>query len=144
MTSIIKNNPDQVWAFEMIELLLQMKKAKDIAVYREKSNLKNDCLEYSSHKFDTILVKAFHQNPIKPKSGKRGRPKKGKICYLIDRFVDYKGEVRLFINDFSIPFTNKQAEQDIRMIKVKQKISGCFRTKNGTDHCNNNVLFRYR
>ncbi|WP_139132140.1 transposase, partial [Fusibacter sp. 3D3] len=52
---------------------------------------------------------------------------------LINRFVEYKGEVCLFVDDFSIPFTNNLAEQDIRMIKVKQKVAGCFRTKTGAD-----------
>ena len=71
--------------------------------------------------------------PVKKKSGKRGRPKKVKARALIDRFVEYKDEVCLFLKDFSIPFTNNLAEQDIRMIKVKQKVSGCFRTKGGAD-----------
>ncbi len=73
-------------------------------------------------------------NPIEPKPhGKRGHPKKGKTRALIDRFVQYKGEVCLFINDFNIPFDNNQAERDVRMVKVKQKVSGCFRTKSGAD-----------
>jgi len=133
LTGIIENNPKQIWALEITQLLLQMKKAKDVAIDRQKPNLSADCLEYFSYKYDNILTKAVSDNPIVSKSKKRGRPKKGKIRSLIDRFVEYKAEVCLFVNDFSIPFTNNQAEQDVRMIKVKQKVSGCFRTKSGAD-----------
>ena len=134
LTGIIENNLDQTWALDMLELLLQMKKAKDVAISRGKSNLSNSCLEYFSLKFDNVLIGAIQQNPIEPKPlGKRGRPKRGKIGALIDRFVKYKGEVCLFVNDFNIPFDNNQAERDVRMVKVKQKVSGGFRTKSGAD-----------
>ncbi|GAU75466.1 transposase [Fusibacter sp. 3D3] len=143
LTGILENNPCQLWALEAIELLLQMKKAKDIAISRAKISLSDDCLNYFSEKYDRIFEKAIIQNPIKSKSGKRGRPKQGKIGALINRFVEYKGEVCLFVDDFSIPFTNNLAEQDIRMIKVKQKVAGCFRTKTGADTFAT-IMFLYR
>jgi|LGOV01.1.fsa_nt_gb transposase len=133
LTGIVENNPNQAWALEAIELLLQMKKAKEVAISREQHSLSDDCLKYFTKKYDNIFEKAIAQNPLKSKTGKRGRPKKGEIRALVDRFVEYKGEICLFVNDFSIPFTNNLAEQDIRMIKVKQKVSGCFRTKTGAD-----------
>ena len=133
LTGVAENNPCQSWALEAIELLLQMKKSKDVAITRGKASLSDDCLTYFNETYDNLFEKAITQNPIGAKSGKRGRPKKGKIRALVDRFVEYKGEVCLFLKDFSIPFTNNLAEQDIRMIKVKQKVSGCFRTKTGAD-----------
>ncbi len=75
----------------------------------------------------------YNLNPI-PQSGnilKKGRPKRVKILSLIDRLSKYKESVCLFAKDFSVPFDNNQAERDLRMIKVKTKVSGCFRSKNG-------------
>jgi len=59
------------------------------------------------------------------------RTKQTKACNLLDRLEDYDQCVLAFLSNPEVPFTNNQGEQDIRMIKVKQKISGCFRTLKG-------------
>ena len=73
--------------------------------------------------------------PGPPPGGKkkRGRKKKGKARNLVERFGDKVGLIVAFFQDFGVPFTNNQAEQDIRMIKVQQKVSGCFRSKEGAE-----------
>lgn len=56
----------------------------------------------------------------------------GKALYLLDRFPDQGQEVMGFFLGEGIPFDNNQAERDLRMIKAKLKISGCFRSAEGT------------
>jgi transposase len=61
----------------------------------------------------------------------QGRCAQSKAANLLDRLEDFEWSILAFLWDGRVPFTNNQAEQDIRMIKVRQKISGCFRTLRG-------------
>ena len=71
---------------------------------------------------------------LREKSGKkRGRVKRGKILALIDRLQKHKGAVCLFLEKISVPFDNNQAERDIRNIKTKTKVCGCFRSRTGAE-----------
>ncbi len=83
-------------------------------------------------RYDEIIALAYSTNsvPEQPK-GKRGRPKRGKRLALIDCLKEHKGEVCLFVHNLCVPFTNNLAEQSVRMVKVKTKVSGCFRTLAG-------------
>ena len=134
LTGIEENYAGQIWATKFKELLLKMKRIKEKAIQAEKSKLSYYHLHKFDINYDSILQEAFEMNPppvITEK--KRGRKKKGKILALITRLLEYKGSVCLFVKTFAVPFDNNLAERDIRMIKVKTKVSGCFRTKDGAD-----------
>lgn len=134
LTGIIENAPTQIWAKEMLDLLLKMKEVRDKAVYMDKEKLSYYYMNGFHKDYLRIIEAGRHLNPIpEKKKGKRGRHGKGKIRSLIERLFDYKESVCLFTKNFSVPFDNNQAERDIRMIKVKTKVSGCFRTTEGAE-----------
>ena len=62
---------------------------------------------------------------------RRGGPSQTKAKNLLDRFILYKEQILRFLNDLRVPFDNNQAERDIRMLKLPQKISGTFRSIHG-------------
>lgn len=134
LNGIIENHPEQTWAVSFKNLLLEMKKVKDKAVISDKDELSYYYLHKFDMKYDSILKTAYKENPLPDETPKkRGRKKKNKVLNLICRLDKYKESVCLFIKDFSVPFDNNQAERDIRMVKVKTKVSGCFRNESGAN-----------
>lgn len=84
--------------------------------------------------FDQIVTQADQQNPPRPRqSGQRGRVAQSNARNLLDRIIQYKAAYLRFVIDFRVPFDNNLAERDLRMSKLQQKISGCFRTPQGAD-----------
>jgi len=79
-----------------------------------------------------IIEQGWKDNPlVKPKNKKRGRIKRTKAQNLLRRLQEHEDEVLAFLHDLNVPFTNNLGEQDIRMIKVRLKVSGCFHTLDG-------------
>ena len=109
-----------------------MKKSKDRAMKKEKAELCCSSVHRYKKQYDELISLARSENPIPEQNEvKRGKPKRGKVLCLIDRLEKYEGQVCLFLEKFSVPFDNNQAERDIRNIKVKTKVSGCFRSFDG-------------
>lgn len=124
------------WAGRMHELLLEIHRT----VFENKKNGGSVLSKYLLDKFETeyqaIITagKKLHTYRGDPEqTGKRGRKKQHKGKNLLDRLDRNRDQVLGFMRDFTIPFTNNLAEGDIRMQKVKQKISGCFRTRTGAN-----------
>lgn len=132
LNGVEQNHPEQTWATEFKELLLSMKKVRDKAAECGKTELSYYYLHKFDKQYDGIICKAYEENPLPmPTEKKRGKKKKGKVLSLISRLDNYKGSVCLFIKNLCVPFDNNQAERDIRMVKIKTKVSGCFRSMQG-------------
>jgi transposase len=127
----------QAWVHKLKDLLLEIKLAIEKAVSKAKTRLPAKTLDNFSSRYDAILKQGFKQcpSPAKPEGQKRkrGRPKQSFAKNLLDRLRDHKEAVLAFMYDFNVPFENNLAERDIRMLKVKQKISGCFRSFHGAE-----------
>jgi len=130
---------DQAWAGDMIEVLQHANHQDNLNCAQGKTP-NYDRQEYQLEVrdlralFDAILEHAQAENPIAPSCGKRGRPKQSKATNLIGRLRDYSDDVWRFMTQPDVPFTNNLAEQTVRMPKVKQKVSGCFRTPQGAQN----------
>ena len=126
------------WAEKMFRLLLLANKA----VHRAKEAGATSLCERVTRRililYDAIITKGwfYHESlpPLaKPREGKRGKQAHRPGFNLLRRLRDFKYDVLRFVENFAVPFTNNQAEQDIRMMKVKMKISGGFRTHSGAE-----------
>jgi transposase len=132
----ISKNETQKWALEMSDLLHEIKKYVD-GVKKLNDKIEEETIKAFKEKYDSILMKGFEDNPppqnLEIHTGKRGKQAQSDAKNLLDRLSKYKTEVLRFATDLKVPFGNNQAERDIRMITIQQKISGSFRTPHGAD-----------
>lgn len=117
------------WAELMISLLVRTKKEKDAGT------LDYDRQEALTGEYFDIVKFGFQEEPTSetPVVKKRGRQKKTKSLRLLEVFDSRFEQIFRFAYENEVPFDNNLAERDLRMIKLKQKISGCFRTNHGAD-----------
>jgi transposase len=120
----------QAWAQEMSQLLKKINKVVDEAG----GVLSADRVKHYRQRYRKVLSIAQSEcPPPEPLPGKvkRGRLKRSKARNLLERLIDYEDDVLRFMENKLVPFTNNLGENDIRMTKVQQKISGCFRSELG-------------
>lgn len=127
----------QKWVTAMADLLVTIKQAVEKAQAASRTCLTRRKLIAFESEYDRLVQQGLRLNrPPKRSEGqpsKRGRIKQSPAKNLLDEFTLYKEFVLAFMYDFKVPFDNNQAERDIRMMKVKQKISGCFRSLRGAE-----------
>ncbi|HJT59163.1 MAG TPA: IS66 family transposase [Ktedonobacteraceae bacterium] len=136
--TFIEEELKQDWAKDMKTLLLEMKTVVEEARARGQPQLETSVLAPLLTRYDQLVRAGYQINPQVRKAEKSdqykrvpGRPRQSPARNLLDRFSVRKWDVLRFLLDFTVPFDNNQAERDLRMIKVQQKVSGCFRTEEG-------------
>ncbi|MCP3928899.1 MAG: IS66 family transposase [Bacteroidetes bacterium] len=134
--TFIKDRFDQSWAEQLSTLLCKMKTAKNRAILKGKTALSASTLYAYRKKYDFIIQDGLLINPLPnpPPKKKRGRTKKSKPRNLLERLEEHADDYLRFFYDFKVPFDNNFSERDLRMMKVKQKISGCFRSFKGAKY----------
>ena len=138
LTAVVENDA-QHWATLFKQFLRSAKQVVHDAQVAGQSTLSQPKLDQVERIYALLIDKGLRANPVPdggwPKAS-RGRVKKTKTRNLLERLDQRKGEVLAFVYDFCVPFDNNLAERDIRMLKVQQKISGCFRSHSAAqDFC---------
>jgi transposase len=124
----------QEWASEMTGLLLEIKDEVS-ASPPPWTSLPRERLSHYERRYAALLQCGFAANPPHKESPpkKPGRRKQSPPKNLLDRLSKWSDETLAFMRDFRVPFDNNLAERDVRRMKVKQKISGTFRTREGAE-----------
>jgi transposase len=126
----------QAWAQKLIDLLYHIKEKVEMPLYgipySGTKSISKNFVTRSVHRYDALLQSGSRLNrPNRASPHKRGRVKQSKPRNLLKRLRDHRDEVLAFLFDPTVPFTNNLAERDLRMVKVKHKISGTFRSHLG-------------
>jgi transposase len=126
LTFIVDSN-EYRWAADMKRLL--QKTCKNVSISKDKILTKKEYKNLQK-RYRTIITQGDKELPVIPEkpSGQRGKMAKSDAHNLWERLKTYEEAVLLFAKDGHVSFTNNRAERDLRMSKVKQKVSGCFRT----------------
>ncbi|WP_267876782.1 IS66 family transposase [Massilia aquatica] len=130
----VKEITGQQWPESMMQLLLSANRVCTAARHQQRSLDADDVAAFRTV-YDALVRKGEALHPETVQSpGQRGRGKQSVPANLLCRFRLHADAVLRFIGDPAVPFTNNVGERAMRMPKVKQKISGCFRTLAGAEH----------
>lgn len=123
----------QKWATDMSCVLLDAKAAVEKAIQGGRDSVHPLILCRLEKRYRNAVDAGHKANPPPQPTGRRGRTKRSPGGNLVRRLDDFHNETLAFLYDFNVPFDNNLAERDIRMMKVKLKVSGCFRSEDGAD-----------
>jgi transposase len=123
----------QGWAQQMKELLLEVKAAVAQACSTGATELSQTQRLAFTRRYQQGVEQGFADNPPPETPVGKRRVAQTPARKLLKRLAQYAWEVLAFMRDFRVPFDNNLAERDLRMMKVKQKVAGCFRTVRGAD-----------
>jgi len=118
----------QSWPAELADLLVEMNLAVGVVRANGGTALPSSRPRGYRRRYDALIVAGKEVNPPPPRTGKRGRPALGAAGSLLARLHTHRDDVLRFATDLRVPFTNNQAESDVRMVKLQQKISGGWRS----------------
>jgi transposase len=121
------------WPQAMADLLVEINTAVKTAKAAGHPRLESSEWIGFEQRYRHLIADGWRAHPPPPPTGKQGRPKLGTAGSLLRRLDIYQHDVLRFATDFGVPFDNNQAERDIRMIRVQQKISGSWRSQAGAD-----------
>lgn len=135
--TFVHESTGQGWAKRMMGLLRRANQRCETARLEDQTALTARQIRWIVKNYKLILAQADADNPQAMRQNKRrGRVKQSVAFNLISRMREHAQAVLRFVTDLRVPFTNNLGERAIRMPKVKQKISGCFRTLKGAqDFC---------
>jgi transposase len=132
--TFVEEREGQSWAGQMKDLLVAIKERVEQEQAGGAERLDGATVHEFEERYGQLLDAGLGANPPPAEGrppGKRGRKKQSKAKNLLDRLSAHRREVLAFMCDFRVPFDNNLAERDIRMMKVQQKIAGCFRSEDG-------------
>jgi transposase len=121
----------QHWPVKLADLLVEIHKNVEAAKADGQTALSARRLAGYRRRYRALIAEGKELNPPPPRTGKRGRPRLGPAGSLLRRLDEYQDDVLRFALDFAVAFDNNQAERDVRMVKLQQKISGGWRSEQG-------------
>jgi transposase len=133
--TFVEEELQQVWAGKLRALFCDMRAAVEHARLAGATRSRRVVPDDFVARYEALLGDGLAQNPLPPPHGapRRGRRKQSPERNFLDRLWTYEHEALRFLDDFAVPFDNNQAERDLRMVKVQQKVSGTFCSHVGAD-----------
>lgn len=127
-----KERTQQAWPEALQAVLYEMKDAAEAARQAGAAKVDPELRDRLRARYDALIRQGLEENPeVLPAPGRRRRPKQTKTRNLLERLDRDREATLRFFEDLSVPFTNNLAERDLRMLKVRQNVSGTFRSEEG-------------